>query len=44
MLLLKKKAAQEYPQPMDVYFQFSFEVTLRLQISTKEGAGEGGVQ
>ena len=40
--LKKKKAPQEYPQPMDVFFQFSFEVTLRLQISTKGGRGGGG--
>ena len=37
-----KKASQEYPQPMDVFFQFSFEVTLRLQITTNGGAGGGG--
>ena len=39
MFLLLKKASQEYPQPMDVFFQFSFEVTLRLQITTKGGGG-----
>ena len=35
MFLLKKKAVREYPQPMAVFFQFSFEVTLRLPITTK---------
>ena len=39
MFLLLKKAAQGYPQPMAVFFQFSFEVTLRRQISIKGGGG-----
>ena len=44
MFLLKKKAVREYPQPMAVFFQFAFEVTLRLQITTKGCGGDVGVQ
>ena len=43
MFLLKKKATQEYPRPMTVFFQFSFESNTATSDKHK-GRGGGGVQ